>query len=61
MGRPKIEVTANQVKAIISRYGKGLGLVEIGEDLKLGVQIVRRVLVEAKVKIRSRGRPASAE
>lgn len=60
MSRPQTKVTANQVRSIVSRYGKGEGLVAIAEAVKLGVGIVRRTLAEEKVKIRGRGRPCTA-
>lgn len=60
MSRPQTKVTANQKRSIVAQYNKGVGLVAIAEAVKLGVQIVRRVLVEAGVKIRGKGRPCVA-
>jgi len=64
MSRSKTKVTANQVRSIVAQYNKGgpgNGLVAIAERLELGVQIIRRVLVEAGVKIRGKGRPCLAK
>jgi hypothetical protein len=61
MARPQTKVSANQARSIVSRYGKGEGLVALADDFKYGIQVIRRVLIEAKVKIRGRGRPAVAE
>lgn len=60
MARPKVKVSANQTRSIVSRYGKGEGLVAISEALDLGVQIIRRILGEQGVEVRGRGRPALA-
>lgn len=60
MPRPKKAVSANHQRSIIARYNKGEGLVAIGKALGYGVQIVRRVLADGKVKIRKRGRPRLA-
>ena len=60
MPRPKIVVSANHQRSIISRYKKGDGLVAIGKALGYGVQVIRRVLADGKVKIRKRGRPRVA-
>lgn len=63
MSRPKKAVSANHQKSIIAQYkkgGEGNGLVAIAKRLGYGVQIVRRVLADGKVKIRGRGRPRVA-
>lgn len=60
MSRPQTKVSANQKRSIVSQYNKGVGLVAIAATVKLGVQIIRRVLVEADVTIRSKGRPCVA-
>ena len=60
MPRPKIKVSVNQQRSIVSRYKKGDGLVAISEALELGVGVVRRILADGKVKIRKRGRPRLA-
>jgi len=61
MPRPKIKVSVNQQRSIVSRYKKGEGLVAISNALKLGVGVVRRVLADGKIKIRKRGRPRLAD
>lgn len=61
MSRPQTKVSANQQRSIVSQYNKGIGLVAIASGLKLGVQIIRRVLVEADVTIRGKGRPCLAK
>lgn len=58
MGRAKIEVTSNTVRSLVSKYNKGAGLVELAEEFKLSIPVIRRTLTDAKVKIRGRGRPA---
>lgn len=60
MARPKTQVSANQVRSIVAQYkkgGEGNGLVAIADRLKIGVPVVRRVLVDAGVTIRGKGRP----
>lgn len=64
MARPQATVTENQKRSIVAQYKKGgpdNGLVAIAGRLKLGVPIIRRVLVAAKVKIRGKGRPCLAD
>lgn len=60
MARPRKTVTSNQQRSIVARYKKGEGLVEIAEAIKLGIPVVRRVLVDNKITIRGRGRPVTA-
>jgi len=59
MARPKIELKANVVKQVVKQYNKGAGLVALAEKYKVSVPVIRRVLVEANVEIRGRGRPAA--
>jgi len=64
MSRKQTKVTENQKRSIIAQYnkgGEGNGLVAIAKRLELGVQIIRRVLVEADVTIRGKGRPCLAK
>ena len=60
MGRPQATVTENQRRAIVSRYQKGAGFVELSDDFKRSIPVIRRILVDNKVKIRGRGRPVTA-
>lgn len=60
MGRPKTKVSANEVRSLVSRYNKGVGLVELSQAFSYSVPVIRRVLAEKKVRIRGRGRPALA-
>lgn len=60
MSRPRIEVTANAKRSMVAKYNKGAGLVALAEEFELSVPVVRRVLAEAGVTIRGRGRPALA-
>lgn len=60
MPRPKIEVTANAKRSMVSKYNKGAGLIALAEEFELSIPVVRRVLVNAGVTIRGRGRPALA-
>lgn len=58
MGRPLKKITANQRRAILVRYPKkGYGLAMLSKDLGIGIPVIRRVLVENGVKLRSTGRP----
>lgn len=57
MARPKRTITANQRRAILSRYPKGYGLVALSKDFEISIPVIRRVLVEGGVKIRGKGRP----
>ncbi len=58
MARPKKTVTENQRRSIVSRYGKGEGLVALATEFELSPPVIRRVLTEADVDIRGRGRPS---
>ncbi len=63
MSRPATKVSANHTRSIIAQYkkgGPGNGLAAIADRLKLGIQVVRRVLDAAGVKIRGRGRPSTS-
>lgn len=60
MARPATKVSANTIRSILARYGKGDGLVKIAKALTLGVAVVRRVLVASHITIRGRGRPRTA-
>lgn len=59
MGRPQIEVTANAVRSLVSKYTKGTGLVALTAEFDLSIPVIRRTLVNAGVTIRGRGRPAA--
>lgn len=61
MSRPRTVVSSNTQRSIVSKYGKGIGLVALAEEFKLAVPVIRRVLVENDVAIRGRGRPATVE
>lgn len=58
MARPKAVVTSNQIRSIVSRYGKGVGLVALSTEFHFSIPVIRRVLVEAGSTIRKRGKPA---
>ncbi len=58
MARPRIKVLSNTQRSIVSKYGKGLGLVALATEFELSPPVIRRVLTENKVTIRGRGRPA---
>ncbi len=60
MSRPRVKVTSNHRRSIVSRYGKGQGFEMIERALKFvySISVIRRVLTEEDVKIRGRGRPA---
>ena len=52
------EVSAAQRRIIVERYTKKQeGFKTIGDDLGHAVCVIRRVLADAKVSIRGRGRP----
>jgi hypothetical protein len=59
MARPRIVVSENHRRSIVSRYDKGEGLRNIGKALGYKLQIVRRVLVENGIEIKDRGRPVT--
>jgi len=61
MGRPQKKLTANELRSAVARYKKGEGLAAIADALEYSLPVIRRVLIEAKVKIRGRGRPVTAE
>ncbi len=60
MSRLTTRVSANERRSIVSRYNKGIGLVAIGDHYGYSATVVRRVLTEANVEIRGRGRPVLA-
>ncbi len=61
MSRPRVAVTANHRRSIVSRYTvKGQGLEYIALVLGYSVSVVRRTLVESEVEIAGRGRPTYA-
>ena len=60
MGRTKVTITANQTRSLVSKYAKGTGLVALAKEFELSVPVIRRLLDEADVTIRGRGRPVVA-
>ena len=60
MARPKTEVRASVCKQIVAGYKKGIGLVPLSNTFEFSTAIIRRVLVEAGVALRRRGRPRKA-
>lgn len=58
MTRPKRTFDANTRRKIAGEYRHGFGLVAIAEDYKTSAAVIRRVLTEAGVEVRGRGRPA---
>ena len=60
MSRPRIELKANAVRSMVSKYNKGAGLVALAEEFGISLPVVRRVLAENGVTIRGRGRPVVA-
>jgi len=59
MARPKIELKARALKQAVSSYNKGVGLVALAEKCGVSIPVIRRVLAEAGVTIRGRGRPVT--
>ncbi len=61
MPRPKVIVTANHRRSMISRYTvKGQSLEFIARVLGYSTSVVRRTLAENDVEIAGRGRPTYA-
>ena len=60
MARARIEVAANQVRSMVSKYSKGVGLIALAKEFELSTPVIRRTLADAGVTIRGRGRPAVA-
>jgi hypothetical protein len=58
MTRPRKEFDANTTRHIVAEYNKGTGLVALAREQDTVVPTIRRVLVDAGVGIRGRGRPA---
>ena len=58
MSRSRIVVKSNTQRSIVSKYGKGAGLIALATEFELSVPVIRRVLTEGKVSIRGRGRPS---
>ncbi len=59
MARPRIEVTSNQARSMVAKYKKGVGMKGLAGQFACTVHAVRRVLVDAGVAIRGRGRPVA--
>lgn len=59
MARPKVEFEAEGLKRLVAAYKNGTGLVALAAQYHRTVQTIRRVLDEAGVTIRGRGRPAT--
>jgi len=59
MARAKVKLTANQVRSIVSKYNKNVGLVALATEFGHSVPVIRRVLEENDVTIRGRGRPVA--
>ncbi len=57
MGRPMTTVTANHIRSIVSKYNKGMGLLDLSDEFPYSVPVIRRVLREKRVRVRKRGRP----
>jgi len=57
MARPKVTLTANEVRSVLAKYNKGAGLVALAKEFDHSIPVIRRILVEGKAKIRGRGRP----
>ena len=57
MARPETKVSANQVRSIVAKYSNGAGFVALSKEFEYSIPVIRRVLVDAGVKIRKRGRP----
>ena len=58
MARPLKVVNSNTRRSIKSKYNKGQGLVALATEFELSTPVIRRVLTEADVEIRGRGRPS---
>jgi len=59
MARPKIVVAENTRRSIVSKYGKGDGLVALAAEFEVSLPVIRRVLVDSGSEIRGRGRPVT--
>ena len=58
MARPKTEMSVNHVRSIVAKYtNQGIGMIELGKLFHCSITVIRRILVEQKVKINGRGRP----
>lgn len=58
---PQIKLNARDTKKLVNGYTKkGKGLAALSEEMEISIPVVRRLLEEAGVKIRGRGRPVSA-
>lgn len=61
MVRPKIEFEVEGLARLIESYESGTGLVALHNQYHRTVQTIRRVLAEAGVTIRGRGRPVASK
>ena len=59
MGRTRTKVTSNQTRSIVSKYGKGEGLVALAALFGVSTTVISRILREEGVEIRGRGRPVA--
>lgn len=59
MARPKVEFETEGLKRLVAAYKNGAGLVALANQFHRTVPTIRRILTEAGVDIRGRGRPAS--
>jgi len=60
MARAKVKLDSNKVRHFVAAYNKGTGLVALAAEAGCAIPTIRRVLVEAGVTIRGRGRPVKA-
>lgn len=52
----KIELNKRDQKKLVKNYTSGMPLAEVADAWGMGIQTVRRLLVDAGVEIRPRGR-----
>jgi len=57
-GEPPLPFDDEGLKRLVAAYKDGTGLVALAEQWAVSTSTVRRILVEAGVTIRGRGRPA---
>jgi hypothetical protein len=57
MAKPRKEVSAGQKREITTQYQAGAGMLTLADKYGHCVSVIRKVLVEAQLEIRGRGRP----
>jgi len=61
IGRKRKEFSGDQIQDIIDRYQSGSGVTQIATAYNVSVGVIRRVLNESGISMRSHGKSAEAE